>query len=365
MFKKIRDYFELTNLDSSHMKYLLYFLLPIIITIAEDIVLSIVKNQHLNHIWNHIFTGLIISSVLLAVFKLLSLLKELNQVNKKLNQDELSYKIASIMSSNIDHQIKSPILAIKGSFSELKSMIETIIKVADPTGKRDIDKLIYGCTEYNSPACKTCMTKVCQKEPIMKNMIRCNEDVVIAIKQMEDTIKVMKGNKEDNKSLNTDLYTVINNAIMVFRMLHKNGIKFEVDERFKEIEIDKAQRTELVNVFHNHINNSIDAHAYFVAFRYKDYDYENKKVIFYIVDDGDGIPENMVNKIWDYKVSTKGDGRGFGMFLCRQLLRSSGGNEKIASTSPAGTILEIEYPAIKKQYLKGENDEQDRCDDTE
>ena len=365
MFEKIQEYFELTNLDSSHMRYILYFLLPIILVIGEDFLISFTEIKEFHHVIEHVFTILIITSVAFAAFKLMSLLKELNQVNRKLNQDELSYKIASIMSSNIDHQLKSPILAIKGSFSELRTTMETIVKIADPNGKRDIDKLIYGCTEHNSPACKTCVSKVCQNEPIMKTMLRCNDDVVMAIKQMEDTIKVMKGNKEDKKSLNTDLYTVINNAIMVFRMLHKNGIKFEVDEKFKEIEIDKSQRTELVNVFHNHINNSIDAHAYFVAFRYKEYDYENKKVIFYILDDGDGIPENMVDKIWDYKVSTKGEGRGFGMFLCRQLLRSSGGNEKIASTSPAGTILELEYPAIKKQYLKGEYDEQDRCDDTE
>ena len=79
-------------------------------------------------------------------------------------------------------------------------------------------------------------------------------------------------------------------------------------------------------------------------------------LVLHIVDDGDGIPEDLKATIWQYSISSKGEGRGFGMYFCRELLRSMGGDEKIYKTSSDGTVIEVNIPvSVKRKKNESES----------
>lgn len=69
-----------------------------------------------------------------------------------------------------------------------------------------------------------------------------------------------------------------------------------------------------------------------------------------ISDDGEGLPEGFdPDELFDSTVSTKGDGRGMGLALCRTLIERAGGRIQIARGSGQGSrpgaVLTIGVPA--------------------
>lgn len=342
LLKSINSVFN--GFSTITISYILFMVIYYII--ADSLVIKLKDNNDIVPLI-HFFAIFGIISWLAWLSILIKFFKKYTIIDHKRNKDELSYKIASIMSANIDHQFRSPLLAIRSAFKDIKADINEIIKIADPAGNREIDKMIYGC---EGKQCKTCrLSNHCKSFPFVNRIIENTENVLESLKQIEDTLEIMKGNRNTKKIGTTDLYTLINNAIMTYRMLYKHNIQFSIDERFKHYILERNKAIEMINVFNNHINNSIDAHASFIAFKFISYNENNNLINLYIVDDGNGIPEEVRNNIWQYSVSSKGDNRGFGMFFCKQILYSLGGDEEITSTSPEGTIIRLSIPCKNLQ----------------
>lgn len=74
-----------------------------------------------------------------------------------------------------------------------------------------------------------------------------------------------------------------------------------------------------------------------------------ERTIVTIADDGEGLPEGFdPDELFDAAVSTKGDGRGMGLALCRSLIQRAGGTIHIApgsgEPSRPGAVLTIRVP---------------------
>ncbi|MFL0194500.1 sensor histidine kinase [Clostridium sp. WILCCON 0269] len=118
----------------------------------------------------------------------------------------------------------------------------------------------------------------------------------------------------------------------------KNNIDFKViiDEPFSLI---KIREDELISIISNLVDNA------FEAFRIKA-DIENKEICvntfeedmnfcIEIVDNGDGVPEDIKKKIFDKGFSTKTEqkgGHGFGLYITKQLIEKNNGSIFLEST---------------------------------
>jgi signal transduction histidine kinase len=65
-----------------------------------------------------------------------------------------------------------------------------------------------------------------------------------------------------------------------------------------------------------------------------------------VIDNGVGIPEEILPHVFEERFSTKGPGRGSGLGLsvCRSLLDKVGGTISITSEVGVGTTLDIRFP---------------------
>jgi two-component system sporulation sensor kinase A len=63
-----------------------------------------------------------------------------------------------------------------------------------------------------------------------------------------------------------------------------------------------------------------------------------------VVDDGRGIPTESLVKIWDPFFTTKQDGLGLGLAICRQIVEEHGGRIEVSSQIEIGTTVTVSFP---------------------
>lgn len=66
-----------------------------------------------------------------------------------------------------------------------------------------------------------------------------------------------------------------------------------------------------------------------------------------IVDDGEGPPKKGGKRVFEYGFSTKHDGPGIGLALCRELVEQLGGTIELShrTDGAAGAVMRVRYPA--------------------
>jgi CheY-like chemotaxis protein len=62
-------------------------------------------------------------------------------------------------------------------------------------------------------------------------------------------------------------------------------------------------------------------------------------------DNGEGIPEHLLSRIFDPYFTTKSEGSGLGLAICYSIVRKHDGHVAISSTPGSGTIVSVYLPA--------------------
>jgi signal transduction histidine kinase len=65
-----------------------------------------------------------------------------------------------------------------------------------------------------------------------------------------------------------------------------------------------------------------------------------------IDDDGQGVPTDLLDKIWDPFFTTKDKGSGLGLGIVKNIIESHGGAVRIANRAPQGARVTIELPIM-------------------
>jgi signal transduction histidine kinase len=66
-----------------------------------------------------------------------------------------------------------------------------------------------------------------------------------------------------------------------------------------------------------------------------------------VVDDGKGIPTESLVKIWDPFFTTKQDGLGLGLAICRRVVEEHGGRIEVSSQVDHGTAVTVSFPVAE------------------
>lgn len=75
------------------------------------------------------------------------------------------------------------------------------------------------------------------------------------------------------------------------------------------------------------------------------YDAEAKQVAVVVTDQGPGMPEDVVMRIFDSGFTTKDTGHGFGLAICVRIVENHGGTIDCASKEGVGTTFTLTLPA--------------------
>ncbi len=185
-------------------------------------------------------------------------------------------------------------------------------------------------------------------------------------------IEKTKCDEETEKSLNSAIKNIQNSSSMISRLLNdlkcfskavieptnihltvKTAVemaKAKAEEKGVELKfggdegiIVKADETKLKNILLNLIYNAIDA----VKSRGEVNIFWEKQGSFakiLVQDNGEGIDEKSVDKIFEMNFTTKPSGNGLGLPICKTLIKEQNGELNLLMTGKKGSVFEILLP---------------------
>ena len=144
------------------------------------------------------------------------------------------------------------------------------------------------------------------------------------------------------KSEKLNVVDVVKHALDIFT---EDYISYFYEEEFIEAHLDKTQLIRIVtNLVKNatHAVNEIENKKIEVSIKS-----ENKNIIITVADNGKGINEELKNKVFEPKFTTKSSGMGLGLPMVKNIVEAYNGELSFTSTINKGTVFKVVLPKNK------------------
>ena len=145
-----------------------------------------------------------------------------------------------------------------------------------------------------------------------------------------------------------DLSDVVKRAVMVinqdFELIWGKKLKKAIPQTFPEVELDSdAMEQVALNLLKNGFQAVTEGGTVEVKLSTQGRN-PNKNILFQVVDDGPGIPESDLERIFEPYYSNKARGMGLGMHIVKQIVEAHGGKITLKSQPGEGTSVNVEIP---------------------
>lgn len=243
--------------------------------------------------------------------------RNLNQRMEELHRahDQLVHaeKLAMVgrMAAHVAHEIRNPLTTIGGFAKAILKKAEDVERVRNNAAIIDeevtrLERILRGVMDFSKP---------------MKPD-RNLADVNLAIRHALSSVSNLITAK--NVQLETDL-----------------------DPSLPELFIDKHQIQQVfINIFKNAAEAFTDAGQYGSVgnLLHVHSSRQDANVVIRITDNGPGMPPDVLDRAFSPFFTTKADGTGLGLALCRQIVEDHNGNIKLDSQEGVGTTFTFTFP---------------------
>lgn len=241
----------------------------------------------------------------------LLLIKNIEKKDALLDQEAKLSEIGKLM-AGITHEINNPLAVILGCAQMAHSKL---------TDQPDLNK------DY--------------LENHLSKIINQAKKITKIIKSMKSLVR--DGTEDPQESINLK-YIIDESTIIINHKMKYNKISIDLTNIPQDVQI-YARMTQIQQVFTNLISNSIDAICLdpepWIKISYSE-DNKYQRIIFQ--DSGKGIPDNLIEKVFQGYYSSKqnGEGSGMGLLICNKIIESHNG--KFNYIQNQNTTFEILLP---------------------
>lgn len=172
-------------------------------------------------------------------------------------------------------------------------------------------------------------------------------NIQVASERIANLVKSLKSySRQDNNSDDMiDIRTGIKDTILIL----SNRLKYlNVDLQLSEIPMTCGRLGELNQVWTNIIVNACDVLSDGGELRIHTYKEGDYKIIVEISDNGPGIPEDQIHRIFEPNFTTKNQGAefglGLGLAISNEIIRQHGGFIRVANKKEGGAKFQIILP---------------------
>ena len=187
-------------------------------------------------------------------------------------------------------------------------------------------------------------------DPKIDDLLANAQSEIMRLSRMVGGMLTLASFSESTEKSKIDLSVILRSTANVLRMiLLRRGNELEVEISGDLISFGDADLLSqvIVNLIQNAHAHTMSDIIRLQAFR------EGSKIIVKISDKGSGISEELLPHVFERGVSGEDgniDGTGFGLFLCRTVVESHGGEIWIESKQNEGTVVQFTLPIYEGQY---------------
>jgi PAS domain S-box-containing protein len=162
-----------------------------------------------------------------------------------------------------------------------------------------------------------------------------------------DLLSMSRANRIKEDTLPINFVVEINNSVTNF--FHASTIKnMEISLNVKQPVNFYGPLTQVRVILNNLISNSIKYRKHDIPKSVIKVfvDVNEKRAIFSVEDNGEGIPESKLPHIFEmfYRASENSEGSGLGMYIVKNIINKMGGTIKLESTEGIGSKFTVEIP---------------------
>lgn len=144
---------------------------------------------------------------------------------------------------------------------------------------------------------------------------------------------------------NIDLAPIIQSVIAVFKVNEKIRFKNQIDTKGKQVFIDKNQ---IIRVLNNIYKNAVQALSQQESPVITSIcEVESDYLRIDISDNGIGIPQNEITRIFEPRFTTKSSGMGLGLALVKKMLENANAKIQVKSEEGKGSTFSIQIPIVR------------------
>lgn len=120
-----------------------------------------------------------------------------------------------------------------------------------------------------------------------------------------------------------------------------NKISTSFAEQIPEVQLDIDQ---IQQVLLNLVNNAVEARPDADIQLITDWDEEHREATLKVKDNAFGMEESVRSRLFTDKITTKIEGHGYGLLICRQIVENHGGTIQVDSKLGEGTVFTLRFP---------------------
>ena len=140
-----------------------------------------------------------------------------------------------------------------------------------------------------------------------------------------------------------NVHTIVNEAIGMVNIPDRIQITNNVNEKI----LAWVNKDKILRVFINLIKNALDAIPQRGSLFISSHKTRNKLEITF-ADTGTGIPDDILPKLFTPLFTTKAQGMGFGLAICKRIVEAHGGDITVKTSADEGTTFTITLPLNPK-----------------
>lgn len=259
---------------------------------------------------------------------------QLRRTQSQLIQSEKMISVGQL-TAGIAHELNNPINYIFSAVLPLRRDVENLIST--------IDHLVNSFPE-NSERVKMLLAQHDYKE-VKSEIPVLLEGIEDGARRTELIVRSLRNFSRLDEDIPKKIDLLLNIENTLFLLRNRIGEQITIVRDFKDIPMVDCYPGQLNQVFMNLLQNSLDALSGHGTLTLKSW-LEGNEVFLSFQDDGPGIPEDILPKIFDPFFSTKeiGQGVGLGLFVCYGIIKAHQGHITVSSSPGKGTTVTVMMP---------------------
>jgi signal transduction histidine kinase len=273
-----------------------------------------------------------------------------HQMHARVVQSE---KLASLgmLSAGVAHEINNPLAYIANNLAVLERDIGSLLTLLAIYEKTN-DLLASNRPELLGDIAR--LNEECDFPYIKENLDKILSSTRQGVKRVAEIVHNLRGFARLDRAAvdQIDIHEALNSALEMIRG-RLNRRRISVAEEKGELPLVSASAVQINQVFLNLLVNAMQA----IEATHQENgriiirtQCNTKDVVIEIVDNGCGIPAEVLPQIFDPFFTTKsvGDGTGLGLSITHGIVQDHGGRMEVESTPGRGTCLRVILPVSRR-----------------